>query len=131
MLLRIRDSTTDQQILDSYKYALSTMRETFKETGLTEDSVIDTMTELGDILDLHADIQQSLSQSISGNDLDLEEELNQLLISEEHPPTPPNPYSPSKPNNLDSDDLEKRLQKLRLPEIPKTVIGETEKKVLV
>jgi len=118
LLSRVRDADTDSQVLDSYKLALSTLRKTFKETGLTEDSVVDTMTELSEMLDIHEDIQSSLSQPLSGDDADLEDELAELIASD-NTPTPPKPPSPLAKDS-DTEELERRLHNLKLPEVPST-----------
>lgn len=50
LLSRLQDVHTDAQILDSYKTALTNLRTTFSETGLTEESVSNTMIELGEVI---------------------------------------------------------------------------------
>lgn len=49
LLSRVEDAHTDTQIVDTYKTALSRLRATFKETGLTEESVSNTMLELEEV----------------------------------------------------------------------------------
>ncbi|KAB0789987.1 hypothetical protein PPYR_15733 [Photinus pyralis] len=117
LLLKLRDSSTDAKVFESYRLALATLQKNFKDTGLSEDSVGDVVSELGSVLDMHEDIQNTLSRPLSNDDDDdLEDELALLVSSN----TPPNdPSSPSKPIvDADTLELEKRLENLKLPDVP-------------
>lgn len=49
LLARVHEASTDGQVLESYKLALSSLKETFKNAGLSEDAVSQTMLELGEV----------------------------------------------------------------------------------
>lgn len=49
LLSRIQDADQDTEVLESYKMALTSLRKTFKEGGLTEDAAVDTMIELSEV----------------------------------------------------------------------------------
>jgi charged multivesicular body protein 7 len=49
LLERIKDVHTDAGVWRSYKQAISAFNSTIQETGLTEDSVEDTMNKLADV----------------------------------------------------------------------------------
>lgn len=117
LLLKLRDSSMDAQVLETYQLALSTLKNNFKDAGLSEDSVGDVVSELGSLLDMHNDIQSTLAQPLlNDGDDDLEDELA-ALITTNSPPT--DPSSPSKPIiDADTLELEARLEKLKLPDVP-------------
>ncbi|KAK7791266.1 hypothetical protein R5R35_005585 [Gryllus longicercus] len=86
MLSRIQESHSDSKILESYQQGVAALKFTLKEANLTDENVSNTMLELNEILDIHDDIQESMAQSIgSSNDKDLEDELEQLLLSDTMP----------------------------------------------
>ncbi|KAF5276059.1 hypothetical protein FQA39_LY00855 [Lamprigera yunnana] len=117
LLHKLEDTDTNTQVLDTYREALSTLKRNFKEHGLSEESVSQTVTELGDILDTHEEIQNTLSQSLSGDELDLEEELKELIELDNLPP--PDSSSPTGPTiDAKADELEQRFQRLKLPNVP-------------
>lgn len=49
LLARVHNASTEAQVLESYKLALSSLRDTFKNAGLSEESVSETMLELGEV----------------------------------------------------------------------------------
>lgn len=49
LLARVHEANTDGQVLESYKIALSSLKETFKSAGLSEDAVSETMLEMGEV----------------------------------------------------------------------------------
>ncbi|KAJ8921779.1 hypothetical protein NQ315_008405 [Exocentrus adspersus] len=114
LLEQIHETHTDAHVWESYKNALSAFNTTFKDTGLSEDAVEDTMIKLGDVLDIHNDIQTALARPVVGetDDLDLEEELTELLKDDEKKPPPDDTGI--------TTDLEHQLEKLtlNLPNIP-------------
>ncbi|XP_018329836.1 charged multivesicular body protein 7 isoform X1 [Agrilus planipennis] len=135
LLSKVKDVEDDAEILSSYKLALTSLQNTFKKTGLTEDGVADTMLSLGDVLDTHEDIQASLSQPIKEeNYSELEEELAELLSmdmkekeqTENKQDKTQNdkvekPIDDSKKTAayaLETVELEKKFQNLKLPEVP-------------
>ncbi|XP_044259816.1 charged multivesicular body protein 7 [Tribolium madens] len=111
LIEKLKDVHTDSNVWQSYKHALSAFNTTLKETGLNEDAVEDTMLKLGEMLDIQEEIQAAISRPVSNENDDLEEELAELMKSEEE----------SKSST--SADLEEQLSKLDindLPEIPST-----------
>lgn len=88
LLGRIREAESDAKILESYKIGLSALKTTFKEAGLTEDSVSDTLNNVQEVLDIHDEIQAALSEPVAPSaDADLEKELSALLL--DNLPNPP------------------------------------------
>lgn len=88
LLGRIREAESDAKILESYKIGLSALKATFKEAGLTEDSVSDTLNNVQEVLDIHDEIQAALSEPVAPSaDADLEKELSALLL--DNLPNPP------------------------------------------
>ncbi|KAF5299495.1 hypothetical protein FQR65_LT01077 [Abscondita terminalis] len=125
LLHKLEDTSTSSEVLDSYKLALSTLKKNFKDNGISEDSVSDTVFELGEILDVHEEIQKTLSQTLTHDDDDLEDELQELINSNDLPP-PPESSFPS-PHNDSDDELKQRLDKLKLPNVPVDEPSEKEK----
>lgn len=98
------------QVLESYQVGLATLKQTFKDAGLTEDDVANTMDEVREVVDTQNEIQALLAEPVDSNtDEDLEEELSELL-SEENAP------GPGSGGSLDDSDkdLQDRLQQLRV-----------------
>ncbi|KAJ3666488.1 hypothetical protein Zmor_001929 [Zophobas morio] len=107
LLERIKDAQTDAEVWQSYKQALSAFNTNIKETGLSEDAIEDTMLKLGEILDIHEDIQTSISKPVIAEDEDLEEELEELMKTED------------KSESGISSDLDEQLAKLDISDLPK------------
>ncbi|KAJ8969534.1 hypothetical protein NQ314_001717 [Rhamnusium bicolor] len=113
LLEQIHETHTDAHVWDAYKNALSAFNTTFKDTGLSEDAIEDTMLKLGDMLEMHKDIQDALARpAMDTNDLDLEEELADLIKADSNDQPPDDSGITS--------DLEKQMEKLslNLPDIP-------------
>uniref|UniRef100_A0A0A9Y3W9 Charged multivesicular body protein 7 n=1 Tax=Lygus hesperus TaxID=30085 RepID=A0A0A9Y3W9_LYGHE len=84
LLCRIRDAKSDAEILDCYKLGISALKTTFSETGLDEDSVANTMSELEEINEIHEEIENALAQPIgTSGDHELEDELKSILAAAE------------------------------------------------
>lgn len=49
LLVKIGTAESDGQVFQSYKYGLDALKAVFKETGLTEDTVADTMLDLEEV----------------------------------------------------------------------------------
>ncbi|KRT81526.1 hypothetical protein AMK59_5143 [Oryctes borbonicus] len=115
LLSTIEDTYSDSEILDSYKIALSRLRATFNETGLSEESVSNTMLELEEVLEIHDGIHASLAQENITVDSDIEKELEELLEYDNKKDI----AEPSKKlENLDDvNDLQSKLASLKL-ELP-------------
>ncbi|XP_026289692.1 charged multivesicular body protein 7 [Frankliniella occidentalis] len=111
LLARIRDASSDSQVLESYQVGVAALKKTFKAAGLTEDDVANTMDDVKEVLDTHNEIQALLAEPVDSNtDEGLEEELSDLLAEESAPTSGPGPGG----NLDDSDkDLQDRLQQLR------------------
>ncbi|XP_017783367.1 PREDICTED: charged multivesicular body protein 7 [Nicrophorus vespilloides] len=118
MLSRLEDSKHDAVVFDTYKNALTSIRNNFKENKLTEDSVTDTMIEIGEVLDIHNDIQETLGKSLNDSDGDLEKELELLMSSEvDNDEDNATNTTPRKPD-LKMKDLEEQFKELDLPNVP-------------
>ncbi|KAI4458108.1 charged multivesicular body protein [Holotrichia oblita] len=113
LLARVEDAHSDSEILDSYKIALTRLRTTFNETGLTEESVSKTMLELEEVLEIHDEIQASLAQQDTTVDSELEKELAELLESDDTKETGIKPNT-----DTDLDDIEKKMALLNIPTLP-------------
>ncbi|CAH0559118.1 unnamed protein product [Brassicogethes aeneus] len=118
MLEKIKDTHTDAHVWESYKLALNSFNTTFKDSNLSEDAIEDTMIKLGEVLDIHEDIQTALSHPVkdtSTSESDLEQELADL-ISQEDSLTEDSEEQPA------PDDFEARLKNLsiNLPDVPET-----------
>uniref|UniRef100_V5H4X7 Charged multivesicular body protein n=1 Tax=Anoplophora glabripennis TaxID=217634 RepID=V5H4X7_ANOGL len=113
LLEQIHETHTDAHVWEAYKNALSAFNTTFKDTGMTEDVIEDTMIRLGDVLEMHNDIQTALARpAVETDDTDLEEELAELIKDDANNPPPDDSGITS--------DLENQLQKLtlNLPDVP-------------
>lgn len=49
LISRIGTAESDTKVLESYKSGLSALKSVFKENGISEDSVSDTMLEMADV----------------------------------------------------------------------------------
>lgn len=82
LLSRIREAESDSKVLESYKIGLTALKMRFKESGLSEDNVADTMSEIEEMLDVQKEVEAALGQTVDGgteSDAELEAELSQLL----------------------------------------------------
>ncbi|XP_067008360.2 charged multivesicular body protein 7 [Anabrus simplex] len=83
MLSHLNEAQADSTILKSYQNAVNALKSTFKEGNLTEDTVSNTMNQVQEMLDVHDEIQDALSMSVSSTgDEDLETELAELLLAD-------------------------------------------------
>lgn len=53
LLEQIHETHTDAHVWEAYKNALGAFNTTFKDTGLSEDVIEDTMIQLGDVSVIH------------------------------------------------------------------------------
>ncbi|XP_072376235.1 charged multivesicular body protein 7 [Diabrotica undecimpunctata] len=114
LLHQIHETHSNAHVWESYKNVLSAFNYTFKETGLSEETIDDTMIKLGEVLDKNEDIQSALSRPTHEFDeAELEEELADLLKEDESEGGPPD-------GGVNTSDLEDKLANLNisLPEIP-------------
>lgn len=88
--------------------ALSSLRDTFKNAGLSEDAVSETMLEIGEVLDIHNDIHSAISQPVVGDDSCLEEELAELMAEDKD-----EKVDEEKGDGV--EELQKQLNKLSIP----------------
>ncbi|KAJ8961427.1 hypothetical protein NQ318_014674 [Aromia moschata] len=113
LLEQIHETHSDVHVWEAYKNALSAFNTTFKDTGLSEEAIEDTMINLGDMLERHEDIQSALARpAMDLNESDLEEELAELLKDDANDQPPDDSGITS--------DLEKQMEKLslNLPVVP-------------
>lgn len=131
LLYKIQQAESDSSVLESYRTGVNALKQTFKETGLTETKVNDTMDELEDILDTHNEIEATLSRSLEPSlESDLEDELEKLLLDDvsNFPPEGGSsggdfkddkksvdlPDVPSNDPSLSADGLDEALLEMRL-----------------
>ncbi|KAF7283845.1 hypothetical protein GWI33_022881 [Rhynchophorus ferrugineus] len=80
-LEQLKGTHENVTIWSTYKNALHAFNSTYKETGLVEEAVDNTLADLADALDQHEDIQSALARptSILDDTSDLEKELEDLM----------------------------------------------------
>lgn len=83
LLENIHQCKTDKMVLDTYRAGVAAYKDLTSSAGLTEAAVLDTMDDVANVMDEHADISTALGGKI-GNDSDedianLESELASLL----------------------------------------------------
>ncbi|KAG5892699.1 hypothetical protein JTB14_011159 [Gonioctena quinquepunctata] len=113
LLDKVHETHNDAHVWEAYKSAVSAFDVSFKESGLSEDAIDDTMIKLGEMLDKQQDIQSALAQPGQESiDSDLEEELTELMKDEPHDQPPDD-------NGLNTSDIKGQLEKLtlNLPEV--------------
>lgn len=82
LLSRIHEVSSDSKVLETYKIGLNALKASFKENGLSEDDVTNTISEIQEINEMHEEIQTALSEPISTPlESELEEELKSILES--------------------------------------------------
>ncbi|XP_014282985.1 charged multivesicular body protein 7 [Halyomorpha halys] len=82
LLSRIHEVSSDSKVLETYKIGLNALKATFKENGLSEDDVTNTISEIQEINEMHEEIQTALSEPVSTPlESELEEELKSILES--------------------------------------------------
>ncbi|XP_052860154.1 charged multivesicular body protein 7 [Anopheles cruzii] len=83
ILSKIHDSQLEKNIIEAYKLGTKTLKQAFADSGLTLDSVDNTLLELKDVLETHDEMQNMIgagaSTSEDVDDLDLEQELSGLI----------------------------------------------------
>lgn len=103
LLQQIDQTKQDSEVFECYQTGLVTLKKVFKETGLNEESVCNTMEQLEDILNSKKDIEEALSKPLDHNqDQILEDELTELLLMEV-------PEVPAE--SLEATELQKREKK--------------------
>ncbi|XP_075221621.1 charged multivesicular body protein 7 [Lycorma delicatula] len=125
LLARIHDTESNSKVFESYKMSLSALKYQFKEVGLTEDNVSNTMAQVQEVLDIHDDIQTMLGEPASNvvtSDEDYEAELEEILKSKE-PELPkfspekfdlPEPPSESPKSYTSSPKTSKEVQQIAI-----------------
>lgn len=88
---------------------MDALRQTFKEAGLNEENVANTMDNVKEAIAIGNDVSQDIAQPIleEGTDADFEAELEMLMTDVEE-------ISTTEPNDEDTDSLTKRLKNLRM-----------------
>ncbi|EAT36162.1 AAEL011747-PA [Aedes aegypti] len=102
MMARIHDSQSDRHVIDAYKIGSSALKKAFAETGITLDSVDDTLAEMKEIMEQQDEMQTMIGapQNADVDDLELEQELSDLLdmnLAANHVAVAPTPAAPSLP----------------------------------
>ncbi|CAH1953883.1 unnamed protein product [Acanthoscelides obtectus] len=115
ILENVKDSNTNADVLEAYKNAVTAFNNSTKTQGMTEDAVEDTMIELGDVMEIHNNIQSALASrpvADDSNDEDLEKELEELLV------VPDDDNFPNDGGQI--TDLSKQMEdlSLNLPSVP-------------
>ncbi|KAL1505932.1 hypothetical protein ABEB36_005379 [Hypothenemus hampei] len=115
-LEQLRGTHVNSHIWEAYKHALDAFNSTYKETGLNEETVDDTMVRLVEALDINDDIQSALANlpTMDADSTALEQELEDLLRADSTGQDQPPPDD----NSGISDDFEKERLQIDLPNIP-------------
>ncbi|KAG8332191.1 Charged multivesicular body protein 7 [Homalodisca vitripennis] len=88
LLSRVKEAESDGEILESYKMGLAALKATFKEAGLAEDNVNQTMDQVQEVLEVHDEVQSALSLPMAAElEEDLEKELADILSGSPEPTT--------------------------------------------
>lgn len=118
MLLRVHNSKSDKEILQTYKLGTEGIKHIFTDSGINIDNVYDVIEDMKDVLGDQDELQNIISTPLRGqediDDAELEAELKELLDSEKGEKKSEEPKS-----DFNLFDLEMRLKRLRgdLPEI--------------
>uniref|UniRef100_A0A336L5J9 CSON005229 protein n=1 Tax=Culicoides sonorensis TaxID=179676 RepID=A0A336L5J9_CULSO len=129
MILRIHDTQKDKDVLSAYKIGTDALKNALAGSGITLDSVDETIEQMKEAIEVHDDIQSGLAspaREILVDDDDLEKELDDLLNEEPTGGDVGGQVSPlQKTDNFD-EEIEKRLKGLKfdvheLPEIEKSL----------
>ncbi|XP_053687912.1 charged multivesicular body protein 7 [Sabethes cyaneus] len=132
MLSRIHDSQSDQNVIEAYKLGSNALKNAFASSGITLDSVDDTLAEMKEIMDQQDEMQAMIS-TVPNSDIDeleLEKELSDLIdlklaesnIIPPHGLTQPSTVPAAQAtlaqlNDFDKE-IEKRLAALRTESTP-------------
>ncbi|KAL1461106.1 hypothetical protein WDU94_013037 [Cyamophila willieti] len=83
LLDNVRDAESNNRVVESYKYGLAALKNTFQEAGTTADNVADTMDEVKDMLEQHDEIKDSIGSPLAPtvDETELEDELAELLAN--------------------------------------------------
>uniref|UniRef100_A0A1B6F3N6 Charged multivesicular body protein 7 n=1 Tax=Cuerna arida TaxID=1464854 RepID=A0A1B6F3N6_9HEMI len=88
LLSRVKEAESDGEILESYKMGLAALKATFKDAGLSEDNVNQTMDHVQEVLEVHDEVQSALSMPMAAElEEDLEKELADILSGSPEPTT--------------------------------------------
>lgn len=80
---KIDEVKTDSEVVECYKIGVTALKRVFKETGLNEDTVANTLKELEEVLEQEKEIEEALAKPLNKTlEQSLEEELNELLLKE-------------------------------------------------
>jgi charged multivesicular body protein 7 len=126
MLQTIRSSTSDKDIIDTYRMGSNAIKTTFSSAGMSLDNVNDIIEEMQEIFAEQEECQAAISEPIRSNlkydDAELEKELLELANlnvnhNDNHKPNSGNVDKKQIINNDKLDDLdrelEERLKRLR------------------
>uniref|UniRef100_A0A1Q3F7D4 Putative m protein type n=1 Tax=Culex tarsalis TaxID=7177 RepID=A0A1Q3F7D4_CULTA len=98
MLSRIHDTQTDRNVIEAYKIGSNALKNAFADSGITLDTVDDTLAEMKEIMEQQDEMQTMIStpQTEIIDDLELEQELSDLIdmkLAENHIAVQPVPTS--------------------------------------
>ncbi|XP_058832436.1 charged multivesicular body protein 7 [Topomyia yanbarensis] len=81
MLSRIHDSQSDRNVIEAYKLGSNALKNAFASSGITLDSVDDTLAEMKEIMDQQDEMQTMIgsTQTADVDELELEKELSDLI----------------------------------------------------
>lgn len=125
MLSRIHDTQKDKNVLAAYKIGTDALKNALAGSGITLDTVDETIEQMKEAIEVHDDIQSSLAmpaRDIFVDDADLEKELEDLLSEEPaEGGGSGGQVSAPKEDNFD-EEIEKRLKGLKfdVPELSDT-----------
>ncbi|XP_039445612.1 charged multivesicular body protein 7 [Culex pipiens pallens] len=106
MLSRIHDTQTDRNVIEAYKIGSNALKNAFANSGITLDTVDDTLAEMKEIMEQQDEMQTMISTPQTDiDDLELEQELSDLIdmkLAENHiavqPVQPANDVTPVLPS---------------------------------
>lgn len=119
MLMRVRASNSDKEIVNTYKMGSEAIKKAFSDAGVNLENVHDIIEDMQDVYADQEDFQAAISEPLRGlrevDDSELEKELNDLLNSNENDKGTNNTGGQAKPTETDLLDreLEERLKRLR------------------
>lgn len=84
LLSRIHETVQDRQTIEAFKTGSKTLKTVLSDSGITLDSVDETVAEVQEVLELHDDIQTTLGNTKLYNfdESELEKELEDLLATD-------------------------------------------------
>ncbi|CAK1587843.1 unnamed protein product [Parnassius mnemosyne] len=127
LLHQLREVDSNAAIVDTYRTSSQAMKHTMKDGGLEEDSVLDTMEELKEVLDSYNEVEKALGATIDDVDTaELEQELKELLET----PSAPGGGTPGKEERRERLGERKANQSARGKALERDFIFDGEERML-